>query len=101
MIQQLVVNFLFDDVFFSTLVTVFPHSHSSLALSSPHQPPPPSLLSSLRYRIPGSTLSLLQQSNADVFLSLLLLLAAALGSVMIALAALVPFIRSKTKSKKD
>ena len=54
-----------------------------------------------RFGIQGSKLSLLQQSNADVFLALILLLVVVIGVVMAALVMFGPILLMKMKHKKD
>ena len=54
-----------------------------------------------RFGIHGSKLSLLQQSNADVFLALILLLVVVIGIVMAALVMFGPILLMKMKHKKD
>ncbi|XP_037794076.1 UDP-glucuronosyltransferase 3A1-like [Penaeus monodon] len=56
---------------------------------------------SLRYRPPASTLYLLQQSNADVYLLLLILLTTLLGVLIAAGIVALPILLKKQKAKAD
>lgn len=56
---------------------------------------------SLRYRPPASTLYLLQQSNADVYLLLLILLTTLLGVLIAVAIVTLPILLKKQKAKAD